>query len=47
MKSANTRKAANRNKVAQAVRTPLYRMRVVRPRRGKGSYRRSTRGGSE
>lgn len=29
-----------RNRAAQALRTPQCRQRIIRPRKGKGSYRR-------
>jgi alternative ribosome-rescue factor len=32
-----------RNPIARDLRTPKYRPRVVRPRKGKGSYRRKPR----
>lgn len=33
-----------RNPVAKAVRTPSYRVRVVKPKKGKGSYNRKQNG---
>jgi stalled ribosome alternative rescue factor ArfA len=33
--------AKRRNPAAQAVRTPMYRPRVVAPKKGKGSYKRN------
>lgn len=33
-----------RNPIARDLRTPKYRPRVVRPRKGKGSYRRKSQG---
>lgn len=35
--------APKRNPAAQAVRTPAFRPRVVKPRKGKGSYSRKGR----
>lgn len=32
-----------RNPIARDLRTPKYRLRVVKPRKGKGSYRRDKR----
>jgi len=37
------RKPIRRNSKARALASPLFRQRVVAPRRGKGSYRRKGR----
>jgi alternative ribosome-rescue factor len=34
------RKLRKRNPIARDLRTPKYRVRIVRPRKGKGSYSR-------
>lgn len=38
-----TKRIHPRNLAAKALRAPVFRMRVVRPRKGKGSYRRNKR----